>query len=77
MSPSSRFGPDGNSGLQVLWADGERLFCREKRLTDGDRSSALTVLPVLEWEWDCRSAAPSLMPMEAGFGQRRTHPAAP
>jgi hypothetical protein len=48
VSPSSRFGADGNSGLQALWADGERLFCRENSLTDGDRSSVLTVLPALE-----------------------------
>jgi serine/threonine protein kinase len=47
VSPSSRFGADGNSGLEVLWADGECAFCRENSLTDGDRS-VLTVLPALE-----------------------------
>lgn len=48
MSPSSLFGADGNSGLQVLWEDRERFFCRKKSVADGDRSSVLTVLPVLE-----------------------------
>ena len=48
MSPSSRFGADGNGGLQVLWEDGERVFCREKSFTDENRRSVLMVLPSAE-----------------------------
>src|ERR1700747_2303883 len=28
LNSSSRFASDGNSGFQVLWEDGERVFCR-------------------------------------------------
>jgi PAS domain S-box-containing protein len=41
--------PFGKDGLQVLWADGERVFCRGWRPDgDGGRSSALAVLPAAE-----------------------------
>jgi serine/threonine protein kinase len=31
VSPSSRFASSANSGFQILWEDGERVFCRGKR----------------------------------------------
>src|SRR5271166_2905503 len=38
---------DPDSGCQVLWEDGERIFCRGWRLgEDGSRSAVLVVLPV-------------------------------
>ena len=38
---------DQGSGYQVLWEDGERVFCRGWRLgEDGSRSAVLIVLPV-------------------------------
>jgi PAS domain S-box-containing protein len=46
MNPSSWFGADGESSLQVLWEDGERVFCRRERHADNYR--ALAVLPVAE-----------------------------
>ena len=40
-------GPDGSS--QVLWEDGERVFCRASRVgDDGNRSAVLVVLPAAE-----------------------------
>ena len=40
-------GPDG--GSQVLWEDGERIFCRGSRIDDdGNRSAVLVVLPAAE-----------------------------
>jgi len=40
-------GPDGSS--QVLWEDGERIFCRGSRIgNDGNRSAVLIVLPAAE-----------------------------
>jgi len=39
--------PDGSS--QVLWEDGERIFCRGWRIgDDGNRSAVLVVLPAAE-----------------------------
>ena len=49
MVPSSLNGvyPDGNS--QVLWEDGDRVFCRGRRLgDDGNPSAVLVVLPAAE-----------------------------
>src|SRR6266404_6369147 len=46
MNPSSWVGSGGQSGLQVLWEDGERLFCRGWR--DGSQDPVLAVLPVAE-----------------------------
>ncbi|HEX4173881.1 MAG TPA: hypothetical protein VHY82_15540, partial [Acetobacteraceae bacterium] len=40
---------DGDSSLQVLWEDGERVVCRGWRLhPDGNRSSVLVVRPAVE-----------------------------
>src|ERR1700737_4778005 len=48
MNPSSWFGAGGDSSLQVLWGDGERVFCRGKSHADGDQAAVLVVLPVAE-----------------------------
>jgi hypothetical protein len=49
LNPSSRFGADGDSGLSVLWEDGERVFCRAWREADnGDRTAVLAVVPASE-----------------------------
>src|ERR1700692_163125 len=48
MSPSSRFGADGDSSLKVLWEDGERVFCRRESHVDGERAAVLAVLPAAE-----------------------------
>src|SRR5437660_8112625 len=45
MNPSSWFGA-GDGSVQVLWEDGERVFCRRWR--DGDRNAVLAVLPAAE-----------------------------
>ena len=46
LSPFAGEGDQG-SGCQVLWEDGERVFCRGWRLgEDGSRSAVLIVLPV-------------------------------
>jgi PAS domain S-box-containing protein len=40
---------EGDSGLQVLWGDGERVVCRKWRLDpDGSRCTILTVRPAAE-----------------------------
>src|SRR6266851_5389557 len=48
MNPSSWFGADGDRRLQVLWEDGERVFCRGESHANGDRTSVLAVLPAAE-----------------------------
>src|SRR6202163_1847458 len=48
MNPSSWFGAGGDSSLQVLWEDGERVFCRGENHADGDRAAVLVVLPAAE-----------------------------
>src|ERR1700692_832717 len=48
MNPSSWFGAGGDSSLQVLWEDGERVFCRGKSRANGDRGPVLVVLPAAE-----------------------------
>ena len=49
MNPSTRFNTDGDSTFQVLWEDGDRVFCRGWRLgADGNRSTVLAVLPAAE-----------------------------
>ena len=49
MSPTNRFGADGDSNLQVLWEDGDRVFCRTWRPgADGDPYAVLAVLPAAE-----------------------------
>jgi PAS domain S-box-containing protein len=47
LNSSSRFASDGNSGFQVLWEDGERVFCRGNRHGDGT-TLVLAVLPAAE-----------------------------
>src|SRR5947209_5944314 len=48
MNPSSWFDAPGDTGLQVLWEDGERIFCRRWRDDDGNRNAVLAVLPAAE-----------------------------
>src|ERR1700692_3595387 len=48
MNPSSWFGAGGDSSLQVLWEDGERVFCRRESHADGYRAAVLAVLPAAE-----------------------------
>jgi PAS domain S-box-containing protein len=48
MNPSSWFGASGASNLQVLWEDGERVFCRGESQADGHRTAVLVVLPAAE-----------------------------
>ena len=48
MNPSSWSGAGGISNLQVLWEDGERLFCKGERRAEGDRVAVLAVLPAGE-----------------------------
>jgi hypothetical protein len=47
MNPSW-FGVGRDRGLQVLWEDGERVFCRGESHVDGYRVSVLAVLPAVE-----------------------------
>jgi PAS domain S-box-containing protein len=48
LKSSSRFGADWDSDLQVLWEDGERVFCRGKGHADGNGTAVLAVLPAAE-----------------------------
>src|SRR6202163_2431886 len=48
MNPSSWFGAGGDNSLQVLWEDGERVFCRRESHANGYRASVLAVLPAAE-----------------------------
>jgi PAS domain S-box-containing protein len=49
LNPTSRFGAQGDGSLQVLWEDGERVFCRGWRPdTEGNRGAVLAVLPAAE-----------------------------
>jgi PAS domain S-box-containing protein len=48
VKPSSRFGADWDSDLQVLWEDGERIFCRGDSQADGNGTAVLAVLPAAE-----------------------------
>src|SRR5216683_7520104 len=48
MNPSSWFGAGGVSGLQVLWEDGDLVFCRGESHADGHRAAVLAVLPAAE-----------------------------
>jgi hypothetical protein len=48
MTSSSWFGAEGDRNLQVLWEDGERVFCRGESHADGDRAAVLAVLPAAE-----------------------------
>jgi len=48
MNLSSWFGTGGDGSLQVLWVDGERVFCRGERNNDGHRDAVLVVRPAAE-----------------------------
>ena len=49
MSMSTRFSADGDRNFQVLWEDGDRVFCRAWRQdADGSRHAVLAVLPAAE-----------------------------
>jgi hypothetical protein len=49
LDSSFRFGTENDGGLQVLWAEAERVLCRGWRLdADGNRSPVLAVLPATE-----------------------------
>src|SRR6202790_4413400 len=48
MNLSSWFGAGGYNGFQVLWEDGERVFCRGESHADGYRTAVLAVLPAAE-----------------------------
>src|SRR5712664_3460810 len=48
MNPSPWLGAGGVSNLQVLWEDGERVFCRGERNANGHRAAVLAVLPAAE-----------------------------
>src|SRR5580700_9402899 len=48
MNPSPWLGAGGVSNLQMLWEDGERVFCRGERHADGDRTAVLAVLAAAE-----------------------------
>src|ERR1700730_9657915 len=48
MDPSSWSGTGRVSGLQVLWEDDERVFCRGESHADGHRAAVLAVLPAAE-----------------------------
>ena len=48
MDPTSWSGAGGVSSLQVLWQDGERVFCRGESRANGHRAAVLAVLPAAE-----------------------------
>src|SRR6195256_851594 len=48
MNPTSWYGVGGESNLQVLWEDGERVFCRGESHADGYRAAVLAVRPAAE-----------------------------
>src|SRR6202051_861744 len=48
MNPFSWFGAGVDSSLQILWEDGERVFCRGESHADGHRAAVLVVLPAAE-----------------------------
>jgi PAS domain S-box-containing protein len=46
LNSSSRSASDGNSGFQVLWEDGERVFCRENNQGNSHGNDTTRVLAV-------------------------------
>src|SRR5712675_729875 len=48
MNPTSWLGIGGLSSLQVLWEDGDRVFCRGESYAEGYRTAVLAVLPAAE-----------------------------
>src|SRR5882724_7332274 len=49
MNPSSWLGAGGVNSLQILWEDGDRVFCRGERRANGHRAAVLAVLPAAEF----------------------------
>jgi len=47
LNPSTLFSADGNNNFQVVWEDGERIFCRERH-ANADLPGVLAVLPAVE-----------------------------
>jgi serine/threonine protein kinase len=48
VNPSTLFSTNGNGNFQVLWEDGERVFCRGSGHPNADDSSVLVVLPAAQ-----------------------------
>ncbi|MDI4237493.1 hypothetical protein OZ411_32270 [Bradyrhizobium sp. Arg237L] len=48
MNPSSLFGTYGHANFQVLWEDGEHVFCSGVNPATPHRSAVLTVFPTRE-----------------------------
>jgi PAS domain S-box-containing protein len=49
LNPSTRFNTGRDNNFQVLWEDGDRVFCRRWSLgADGNRSTVLEVMPAAE-----------------------------
>jgi serine/threonine protein kinase len=49
LNPTSQLDAQGDSSFQVLWEDGECVFCRRWRFgPDGERRTVLAVLPAAE-----------------------------
>ncbi|HEY3720048.1 MAG TPA: serine/threonine-protein kinase PknK, partial [Roseiarcus sp.] len=48
MLSSSWLGAGGDCGFQVLWEDGERVFCRGQSHAEGYPAAVLVVLPAAE-----------------------------
>jgi serine/threonine protein kinase len=49
LKRSFRLGAEGDGGLQVLWEDGERIFCRARdEADDGNCTAVLAVVPASE-----------------------------
>jgi PAS domain S-box-containing protein len=64
MMSSSWFDAEGDSGLQILWEDGDRVFCRGWRDgIDGNRNTVLVVFPAAE-----RPTADSLTRLTHEYG---------
>jgi PAS domain S-box-containing protein len=49
LNLSSRFAFGGNSGLQILWEDGERLFCRGNSFGNDATPVLVETIPALLW----------------------------
>src|ERR1700733_14956367 len=48
MNRFPSFGAGAESDLQVLWEDGDRVFCRAVRRVEGYQAAVLAVLPAAE-----------------------------
>jgi len=66
MTPALGLSPDGKNGHEVLWEDGERVFCKRCYAgPDTDQPSVLAVFPVVD-----RPTPESLNRLEHEFGLR-------